>query len=215
MHFFPPCCCCAKSYLAGICLVPSKCNATWLTLHLWVTDWLRRAFFRLSVQNVFYRPKDKQAPTIGVTEIASRRRDTTRCNGHNSSQFTRDGKGEIHKLGVSKRLKQLQSIDAVNFQAMADQKKSKFHQPEGAQHSSHPWFRCAFMTWVVLNPRKVWFVASWTTAQGDHCTLLEVYKTWAWTWKFDDLVSLGFRQTNGVNGAGSLTTESLDLSLGV
>jgi hypothetical protein len=26
---------------------------------------------------------------------------------------------------------------------------------------------------------------------------------------------LGFRQTNGVNGAGSLTTESLDFSLGV
>lgn len=73
------------------------------------------------------------------------------------AQFTRDGKGEIHKLGVSKRLKQLQSIYCMLYlQAMADQKKSKFHQPEGAQHSrSHPWFRCAFMTWIVLNPRKV------------------------------------------------------------
>lgn len=61
-----------------------------LTLHLWVTDWPRRAFFRLSVQNVFYRPKDKQAPTIGVREIASRRRDTTRCNRHNSLGMGRE-----------------------------------------------------------------------------------------------------------------------------
>ena len=75
-----------------------------------------------------------------------------RYNEMQWAQFTRDWEGRDTQAGS------LQTVETTSLylQAMADQKKSKFHQPEGAQHSrSHAWFRCAFMTWVVLNPRKV------------------------------------------------------------